>query len=240
MLRLYRQVLAALFFAWISASGAAAQQGWELLGTTLSEPRIEQSIIRVGRTEGRYQAIRLQVDRNDAQILDLRIVYGNGQSESITVRDVFRAGTQSRRIPVAGRERFIKEVVVTYRALGPVQIQVFGEPAVSQRWVELGCKTVGFLIDRDVINLSRQDGTFSSIRLRARGNKIEIFDLRVVYGNGAVDVLPVRSVIPDRGETRPIALKGERRALSRVEMIYRAVPNFKGQALICVDGLRVR
>jgi hypothetical protein len=232
-----RHLLAFALFLLFSNSGAMAQS-MELLGSTVSEPRIEQSIIRIGKGEGRYQSIQLQVERNDAQIIDIRAIYGNNDVESFQVREVFRAGSTSRRIALKGGERFLKEVVVTYRALGPVQINVFGEPAPVARWVELGCKTVGFLVDRDVIRLARQDGQFKSIRLRVIGNRIEVFDLRVVYANGSPDDIRVRAVIPDRGQTGPLDLRGDRRALDRIEMIYRSQPSMRGEAVICVDGLQ--
>jgi hypothetical protein len=238
LLKALRTAAAAAALTFLLSPGARAQS-WELLGTTTSEPRIEQSIIQMGKRDGQYQAIRLEVQRNDAQILDVRVVYGNGRTESFQVRDIFRAGSSSRRIALSGGDRFLKQVVVTYRALGPVQVNVYGEPSETSRWVELGCKSVGFAIDRDVVRLNRQEGAFKSIRLRVIGNRIDMYDLRVVYGNGAPDDLRVRTVIPDRGQTPPIDLRGERRALDRIEMIYRSQPNFRGQAVVCVDGLRI-
>jgi hypothetical protein len=38
--------------------------------------------------------------------------------------------------------------------------------------------------------------------------------------------------------TRPLDLKGRgERAIDRIEMTYRAKPNFKGSAKVCVSGL---
>jgi len=218
---------------------AHAQQGEDLLGTTLSQPRVEQSIIKVGKKEGRYQAVRLAVSKNDAQIIDLKVIYGNGQSESISVKQVFRAGQSSRSIPVKGGDRYIDQIVVTYLALGPVQIQMFGQPTPVARWAELGCRSVGFLVDRDVIKLQPRSGAFKALKLRVIGNRIEVFNMRVVYGNGAPDDIPVRAIIPDRGETQALQLRGDQRNIDRVELIYRSQPNFKGQAAVCVDGLQV-
>lgn len=62
-------------------------------------------------------------------------------------------------------------------------------------------------------------------------------DLKVVYGNGVPDDIPVRSEIRDGGQTRALDLKGRDRAIDRVEMVYRAQPNFKGSAKVCVYGL---
>jgi hypothetical protein len=63
-------------------------------------------------------------------------------------------------------------------------------------------------------------------------------DLKVIYTNGKPDDIAVRSEIREGGETRPLDLKGRERSIERVEMIYRAKPNFKGKARVCVTGLQ--
>jgi hypothetical protein len=100
----------------------------------------------------------------------------------------------------------------------------------------LGCRSVGFINDRDTIGVGRADGRFRAIQLRVTGNDINMRDLKVVYGNGSVDDLAVRSDIRAGGETRWIDLKGERRAIRAINMTYASRPNFRGQANVCVYG----
>jgi hypothetical protein len=110
-------------------------------------------------------------------------------------------------------------------------------PATAQaRWEQLGCQKVGFMADKDVIRVGRSEGRFKAIRLKVSGNKVHMMDLKVIYANGAPDDIPVREEIRAGGQTRALDLKGERRAISRVEMVYRSQPNFKGQATVCVEG----
>ena len=112
------------------------------------------------------------------------------------------------------------------------------QPALAaDKWEELGCQKVGFLIDRDVVKVGRREGRFKAIRLDVSGNAVYMEDLKVVYGNGAPDDIPVRSEIRDGGQTRALDLKGRDRVIDRVEMVYRAKPNFKGSAKVCVYGL---
>lgn len=231
----YRLAIFMAVMALVFAAYSPAMAEWELLGSAGYKARLEQSVIDVGKSEGRYQAIGIEVTGSDVEIVDLRIVYGNGTSEELRVRQVFKAGSGSRRIALKGGDRFIRQIVVTYLPRGPFQLKVFGEPA--QRWVELGCRSVGFRVDRDVIKVGRFDGAFRKIRLRVIGNKIEVFDLQVVYGNGGRDDIRVRAIIADGGMTKPLDLRGDRRAIQRIEMIYRSQPNFKGTAAVCVDGL---
>lgn len=103
-------------------------------------------------------------------------------------------------------------------------------------WVTLGCRDVDFRVDRDVIRVGRRDGRFSAIRLRVSGNDIRMLDLKVVYGNGAVDDIPVRAVIRAGGQTAPKDLRGRDRFIDRIEMVYESRRDFRGRAQVCVDG----
>jgi hypothetical protein len=105
-------------------------------------------------------------------------------------------------------------------------------------WSELGCRKVSFIgKDRDVIKVGRKEGRFRAVRLKARGNDVEMLDLKVVYANGAPDDIPVRKHIRAGSQTGPLDLKGRDRAIDSVEMVYKSRPNFKGLATVCVDGL---
>jgi len=108
--------------------------------------------------------------------------------------------------------------------------------AAQARWERLGCQKVGFIADKDVIRVGRSEGRFKSIRLQVAGDKVYMDDLKVIYANGEPDDIPVRSEIRAGGQTRPLDLRGERRAIKQIEMKYRSQPNFKGQATVCVDA----
>ena len=107
------------------------------------------------------------------------------------------------------------------------------------RWVELGCQQVSFIgKDRDSIRVGRSEGRFKAIKLAARGNDVEMLDLKVIYANGEPDNLEVRHFIRQGERTRPLDLRGWERSIDRVDMVYRTVPNFKGLATVCVEGLQ--
>jgi hypothetical protein len=113
------------------------------------------------------------------------------------------------------------------------------QPALARddHWEKLGCQKVGFLVDHDVVRVGHRDGKFKAIRLDVGGNTVYMNDLKVVYGNGVPDDIPVRAEIRQGGQTRVIDLKGRDRFIDRIEMTYRAKPNFKGFADVCVFGL---
>jgi hypothetical protein len=105
------------------------------------------------------------------------------------------------------------------------------------KWVQLGCQEVSFIgKDRDAIRVGRREGRFKAIRLAARGNDVEMLDLKVIYANGQPDDIPVRRVIRAGQETRALDLRGGERAIDRIEMVYRSRPNFRGQATVCAEG----
>ena len=109
------------------------------------------------------------------------------------------AGSSSRDIPLTGGTRNIKQIIVTYRAKAPAKIVFFGTTAkpVAAGWDRLGCKEVSFGVDHDMVKVGRKDGVFTAIRLKVRRAPIEMFGLRVTYGNGRKEDFKVRAVIPD-------------------------------------------
>jgi hypothetical protein len=104
-------------------------------------------------------------------------------------------------------------------------------------WEQLGCQSVGFLIDHDTIKVGRREGRFKAIRLDVFGNTVYMNDLKVIYANGQPDDIPVRSEIKAGGQTRAMDLKGRDRAINEISLTYRAKPSFKGSAKVCVSGL---
>jgi hypothetical protein len=85
--------------------------------------------------------------------------------------------------------------------------------------------------------VGRKEGRFKAIRLEARGNDVQMLDLKVYYANGDPDDIKVRSLIKEGTRTRPLDLRGRERAIQKIEMVYRKRLNFRGKARICVEAL---
>ena len=80
-----------------AASFAGPAEAREVpIGSITYEARPEREVINVGGREGEFRGIRFEVRQSDVEVLDLRIVYGNGQTEDVRVRQLFRAGSSSR------------------------------------------------------------------------------------------------------------------------------------------------
>lgn len=219
------------------------------IGSVTFDASPEREVINVGGREGEFQGIRFEVRQSDVEVLDLRVTYGNGQTEDIRVRQIFRAGSSSRVIELGSPRRAVRQVTITYIPRGPARIMFYGVERIggggggggddmeAGGWVRLGCKDVRFIIDRDTLRVGRDQGRFSALRLKARRAPIEVFDLRVTFGNGLQQTVRVRELIASGGTSRPIDLVGNNRGIDRIEMIYRAVPTLKSTAEVCVDGL---
>lgn len=266
---------ATIFAAALTLTGAANAQNyqnrdqriqgdWEHLGCMNVGRRPGSDFLELSRRDGRFSALSLLAIGNDVEIIDLKVVYGNGRPDDIRVRSVLGEGNRTRPLDLEGRERFIDRIELASKinrrgdGEGAASICISGLKREPRRevarggWEELGCAAVSFSKDRDIIPVGRREGRFKAIRLRAFGNDIDIDRLRVIYGNGRPDELRVRSLLREGDETRPLDLEGQRRSIERVELITRQDPKGLikdvikgaikgkgkiGKARICVYGL---
>ena len=241
---------------------------WVLLGEQSVGFRVDRDIIRIGQSEDWYRdrafrRLHLVAEGNDIHLIAVRLVYFNGFGEDYRVDRLIRPG-EDQAIELRGDRSFVRQIELTYRSRpgfgGRAVMKVYGEP--SRRggppggpppiisgpgpgpgggadWTELGCKQVSlFGRDRDAVDVGRREGRFKAIRLHVRGADVEMLDLRVIYANGQPDDIPVRRVIRQGDRTQPLDLRGRERSIQRVEMVYRTIPNFKGLARVCVEGLQ--
>jgi hypothetical protein len=130
--------------------------------------------------------------------------------------------------------------VLAFALIGTIAFLSIGDAEArrggKRAWELLGSQKVGFIGDKDVIQVGRKDGDFSSIQLRVKGNEVEFLDVKVIYANGQADDIQIRNKIRAGGQTRAIDLKGGDRFIRRVELVYRSRPSFKGQATVELWG----
>jgi hypothetical protein len=235
----------ALFLLTILPAATSAQaqaQQWVQLGCRDVDLNLDRDVIQVGARDGRFSALRLRAAGNAVQMLDLKVVYANGNPDDIPVRARIRQGGTSGALDLRGADRPIDRIEMIYARVpnfrGRARICAEGRQAqaAAAGWVRLGCRDVNLNLDRDVVEVDRRDGRFSAIRLRADGNAVRVLDLKVIYGNGEPDDIPVRARIPQGGTSGVLDLRGRDRGIDRIQMIYARVPNFRGRARICVDG----
>jgi hypothetical protein len=111
-------ILAALALPLAACVTVPQPPGPQVLGERTVDFRTDHDVISVGGAEGPYRALSFQVEKNDVEIFNIVVVYGNGEKERIDTRLVFREGTRSRVVDLHGGKRRIKDIEFTYRTVG--------------------------------------------------------------------------------------------------------------------------
>ena len=218
--------------------GTVVDTGEVLFGTQAVGFAVDRDVIRVGAEIGKFDKIRLRVLDNEIFINSLKVVYVNGESQEIAFNADVKKDTRTKWIDLKG-DRFIKEIQLIYRAKpnfrGQAFVEVYGQLAdgwlgpqgegkkYNSGYVLLGAQTAGFTIDRnDVVKVSKNEGGFKRIEVRVLDQAITLFEVRVVYANGEVDIIPAnRTKVEAGGRFGPIDLKGGTRNVLEIRPTYR-------------------
>lgn len=238
--------------------GRANAGGDVLFGAQYVGFGVDRDVVRVGSEVGKFSRIRLRVLDNDIFINEMKVVYSNGETDTLAVNANVPKNSRTNWIELKG-DRFIKEIELVYRSKpsfrGQARVEVFGEYApgwlgpqgegrkYNQGWVLLGAQTAGFVgFDKDVIPVGSNEGGFKKIRVSVKDRAITLNEIRVVYTDGTDETIPVRTRVDAGGTYGPIDLKGERRAaIDRIEAKYRSrffdsSAKGKGSAIVEVWG----
>ena len=78
----------------------------------------DRDTIRVGRSDGRYRAIRLTARGSDIEVVRVAVVYANGNPDELDVRRVIRRGDRTGALDLRGRDRAIQRIDMVYRQRG--------------------------------------------------------------------------------------------------------------------------
>ena len=230
-----------------AAPFATAQEVMRPVGQLIYTPEpieLQTGVIAIRPEDRRIRAMRLEARGGTVDIQSVRLIYRNGESDRFRIRERLRPG-QMTGIIRKQRPIPLREVEVNYIPQGQVTLilRAGGGPAEPPppppaAWAELGCKSVGFLIDRDVVNVSSQE-FYRALRLRSSGFDIEMLDIIVRFANGQRDSYRVNAVIRSGERSPPIDLRGERRRITGIEFIYRSLGLSTQKTRLCVDGLQV-
>src|SRR5262245_1288994 len=94
-------------------------RGWVELGCRqVSFSGRDRDTIRVGRSEGRFRAIRLAARGNDIEVVRLAVVYANGNPDELDVQRAIRRGDRTEALDLKGSERAIQRIDMVYRQRG--------------------------------------------------------------------------------------------------------------------------
>src|SRR5882762_8299098 len=101
------------------------------------------------------------------------------------------------------------------------------------QWELLGSRSVSFAVERDVIDVGAREGAFDAIRIEVDGGSLEIFNIRITFGNGDTWSPNTRVLFRQGSWSRLIDLPGPARVIRTIEFWYRSRLR-RGQATVRV------
>ncbi|MET0407817.1 MAG: DUF2541 domain-containing protein [Hyphomicrobium sp.] len=241
-----------------TAPGQPTEGGDVLFGAQYVGFLTDRDVIRIGSEVGKFSKIRLRVLDNDIHITEMKIVYANGESDTLAINADIPKNSRTNWIDLRG-DRFIREIQLVYRSRpnfnGRARIEIFGRYApgwlgpngegrkYNQGWVLLGAQTAGFIgFDKDIIPVGSNEGGFRRLRVTVRDRAITLNEIKVVYRDGEEETIPVRTRVDAGGTFGPIDIRsGRRNPIDHIEAKYRSrffdsSAKGKGSAIVEIWG----
>ena len=94
-------------------------------------------------------------------------------------------------------------------------------------WQKIGEKTVDFKTNKDAITVSAADN-FKALQIKTVDAPVHIDNLVVVYESGDPENIAVRYDFKANSASRAINLSGAKNKIKEIDVVYRAIPNWKG------------
>src|SRR5437016_5813917 len=108
----------ALAVFWSLTPAAHAAENWIFLGEAHVDGQHDHDNISVGAAAGRYRFLQIRVMNAPIEFDHIVVHYWNGEPETLHVRDVIRAGSHSRAIPLQG-DRIVQSLELWYSKANP-------------------------------------------------------------------------------------------------------------------------
>lgn len=102
----------------LCSQASAAPKGAILLGERKVDFKADRDVIPVGKYEGFFKSIYFEVEKNDVELFNMVVVYGNGERQKIETRLIFNEKARSRIIRLEGGERRIRSIEFYYKTVG--------------------------------------------------------------------------------------------------------------------------
>ncbi len=202
----------------------------------------EPVIFDLGRREGAFTRLRLQAREGGIRIEDMRITFGNGQTQRVDVDDRLGDNEFSRIIDLQGDRRFIRSVRVQARPVRgerAARLVLLGEQEARRR-PDLGRfspierqritrRTDDGIVEFDV---GRDEGRLAELRLLAEDGDVFIREATIQFGNGETQQVRVRDRLSENELSEVIDLAGERRIVRNVRVRARLARGERDATLV--------
>ena len=121
-----------------------------------------------------------------------------------------------------------KSLLIAFIAIASISYVSAQQPAVETSnkpgWHKIAETTADLKMDRDEVVVLGKDH-FKSLKLKVTDVPVEFTTVMVFYENDTKQEIPVSALIKAGGETRVIDLDGKERAIKKVVLVYKSVPN---------------
>jgi len=205
----------------------------------------EPVVFDLGRGDGRYARLRFQAGDGGVRIGEVRITFGNGDTQFVTIEDRLGNNQSSRVIDLEGNRRFIRSLRVDARPLRgerDARLTLLGEreAAPPRRRPDLGGfiainkqritrRTDDGLVEFDV---GRDEGRFGELRFLAEDGDVFIREALIVFANGETQRARIRDRLNEDDLSETIDLAGESRAIRTVQVRGRLARGERDASLV--------
>lgn len=92
----------------------------------------------------------------------------------------------------------------------------------EDNWELLGSREVAFKDESDTIEVTAKEGRFVAIQFKVEDGNLEMYDIKVVFGNDESYSPEVKHEFKEGSRSRQIDLPGEARVIRKVEFWYKS------------------
>jgi len=121
-------------------------------------------------------------------------------------------------------------------SLAPILLSLVVPSGVQKEWLHVGARQVNLQTDHDVLRATG-DARFKRIRLVVEGSDLEMFDVRITFGDGATFTPATHFSFKANSKSHVIVLPGAARIVRWIDFYYRSVPAGRhGKATVHLYG----
>jgi hypothetical protein len=181
---------------------ASAQVGsdvWERIEARRVVATSETLALPVGRRDGRYSTVRVNVPGDPIFVRQISIVYTDGSVREVALRRLVGHGEALPTLPAREGISEIRLLVKADAVASNPIVEVLGEVSlghlerprpvalaqgVPPGWISLGYKRLASPDGRDTIRIGREKGRFDRLAVRAVDGIVALSSVRLLHGNG--------------------------------------------------------
>jgi len=103
---------------------------WVKIGKRVVNMKVDHDEIPVNANSGVFTKLKFKVNIAPILVKNIKIIFGNGESENIVLNRKFAAGTESKVIDLPGNRRVVKKIIMNYKSFpgyGKAVVVVWGK-----------------------------------------------------------------------------------------------------------------